>query len=105
MVKSGHAGRGGHFSDRIGLSLINGTVGSQVYRQGYAGTPHDPVFWYIDPGSAISESSLGVLQITNHFRTQAAINLLQSLLTAVIIVAAFYFKGSIYTVLVAYLVG
>lgn len=53
----------------------------------------------------IYESSLGVLQITNHFRTQAAINLVQSLVIAVIVIMAFIFKGTILTVVLAYLAG
>ena len=53
----------------------------------------------------ISETSLGVLQITNHFRTQAVINLIQSVITALLILLAFLLDGSIYFVLSAYLVG
>jgi len=55
--------------------------------------------------NAFYETSIGLLQITNHFRAQAGINLAQSFLTAIIIMAAYILQGSIYTVLIAYLVG
>jgi O-antigen/teichoic acid export membrane protein len=53
----------------------------------------------------VFETATGVLQITNHFRTQAAINLAQSILTALLILLAFLLNGSIYSVLLAYLAG
>ncbi len=53
----------------------------------------------------VSETSLGILQITNHFRTQAVINVIQSVITALLILLAFLLQGSIYFVLSAYLVG
>ena len=53
----------------------------------------------------VSETSLGVLQITNHFRSQAVINVVQSVVTALLILLAFLLHGSIYFVLSAYLVG
>lgn len=89
----------------FGFLLLMAPLGARFIAKDMQALPMIQFFGISILASAISESSLGVLQITNHFRTQAAINLLQSLLTAVIIVAAFYFKGSIYTVLVAYLVG
>lgn len=52
-----------------------------------------------------TETSNGVLQITNHFRTQAAINLLQGLMTAVLILTAFVLKADVVAVLWAYLIG
>jgi O-antigen/teichoic acid export membrane protein len=52
-----------------------------------------------------SETAIGILQITNRFRVQAVINLTQSVITALLIFIAFLVDGSIYFVLVAYLVG
>ncbi|MEL7591257.1 MAG: oligosaccharide flippase family protein [Anaerolineaceae bacterium] len=52
-----------------------------------------------------SETATGILQITNRFRVQAVINLAQSVVTALLIFIAFLVDGSIYFVLVAYLVG
>lgn len=52
-----------------------------------------------------TESSTGVLQVTNHFRSQAMINLLQSLLVAALIVWAYFTEGGLLAVLWAYLIG
>ncbi len=53
----------------------------------------------------IPETSAAVLQVGGHFRSQAVINLIQSIVVAIMIVGAFFFNGSIWTVLIAYLVG
>ncbi|MFH2104595.1 MAG: lipopolysaccharide biosynthesis protein [Chloroflexota bacterium] len=52
-----------------------------------------------------TESATGLLQVGDHFRSQAVINLIQSLLTAGLIVYAYLVQGSIWMVLTAYLVG
>jgi O-antigen/teichoic acid export membrane protein len=52
-----------------------------------------------------TETSTGVLQITDKIKWQGTINLIQAILTTIIIAIAFFFEGSIITVLIAYLVG
>jgi len=52
-----------------------------------------------------TETANGVLQITNHFRTQAIINTLQGTVTAVMIFIAFLLKADLIFVLWAYLIG
>lgn len=52
-----------------------------------------------------TETATGVLQIGNHFRSQAAINLLQSLVTAGLILYAYLSHGGLLVVLIAYLAG
>lgn len=52
-----------------------------------------------------TETSVGVLQITNHYRTQAVINLLQGFVTAVLILIAFFTNGGVLAILWAYLIG
>ncbi|MCL4273824.1 MAG: oligosaccharide flippase family protein [Anaerolineales bacterium] len=52
-----------------------------------------------------TETSTGVLQITDRIKLQGTINLAQAVLTTLIITGAFFFNGSITIVLVAYLVG
>lgn len=52
-----------------------------------------------------TETSTGVLQITDRIKLQGTINLAQAVLTTLIIAGAFFFNGSITIVLVAYLVG
>lgn len=52
-----------------------------------------------------AETSMGVLRSTDKFRSQAAINLIQSVVTAVMIVIAFLTHSGIWLVLIAYLTG
>lgn len=51
------------------------------------------------------ETSTGVLQVTGRIKLQGVINLAQSVVTSLIIVAAFLWNGTLQTVLVAYLLG
>ncbi len=53
----------------------------------------------------VTESSTGLLQVGGHFRSQAIISLVQSLVTAALIVYAYFIHGSIWLVLGAYLLG
>jgi O-antigen/teichoic acid export membrane protein len=55
-------------------------------------------------GSLIAESSNGVLQMTRKFNKMAVLNLLQALLTAGLIIAAFFLRTG-WLVLMAYLIG
>jgi O-antigen/teichoic acid export membrane protein len=52
-----------------------------------------------------TETSTGILQITDHIRLQGTINLVQAIITTLIITWAFFFNGSITLVLIAYLIG
>jgi len=52
-----------------------------------------------------SEASVGVLQVTNHFRSQALINLLQTILVAVLLGFAAVFNADLMIVLGIYLLG
>lgn len=52
-----------------------------------------------------TETATGVLQITDKIKWQGTINLIQAIFTTIIISIAFFFEGSIITVLIAYLVG
>jgi O-antigen/teichoic acid export membrane protein len=52
-----------------------------------------------------TETSTGILQITDKIKLQGTINLIQAIITTIVISIAFFFKGSITTVLIAYLIG
>jgi O-antigen/teichoic acid export membrane protein len=56
-------------------------------------------------GSLITETSTAVLQISNHYRTQAAMGLLQTVVTAAGIGYAYFSHGGLNEILVAYLFG
>ena len=52
-----------------------------------------------------TETSTGILQVTNKIKLQGTINLVQSIVTVIIIVAAFLLKGTLPIILGAYLLG
>ncbi|MBX3036618.1 MAG: oligosaccharide flippase family protein [Anaerolineales bacterium] len=52
-----------------------------------------------------TETSTGILQITDKIKWQGTINLIQAIFTTLIIAGAFFFHGNITSVLIAYLVG
>jgi len=52
-----------------------------------------------------TETSTGILQITDRIKLQGTVNLIQAVITTLIIAGAFFFKGGITTVLIAYLIG
>jgi len=52
-----------------------------------------------------TETSTGVLQITEKIKLQGMVNLIQAIVTTLIIAGAFFFGGSITIVLIAYLIG
>ncbi len=53
----------------------------------------------------VYETSTGVLQATDRFDRLAVVGLIQSVITAVLILAAFLLKGGVFAVLAAYLIG
>ncbi len=52
-----------------------------------------------------TETSTGILQITDRIKLQGTINLAQAILTTLVIAGAFFFNGGITAVLIAYLIG
>lgn len=56
-------------------------------------------------GNLVTETAVGVLQVAGQFRSQAVVNLGQSVLTAAIIGVAFFAGGGMMIVLTAYLLG
>ena len=52
-----------------------------------------------------TETSTGILQITDKIKLQGTINLIQSIVTALLVVGAFILKGSLAFVLIVYLIG
>lgn len=52
-----------------------------------------------------TETSTGILQITEKIKLQGTVNFIQAIVTTLIIAGAFFFGGSITVVLIAYLIG
>lgn len=53
----------------------------------------------------MAETAMGALQVTGHFRSQALLNLLQSLLTAGLFFVVFLNRGGVFEVMLVYLAG
>ncbi|MEW6083470.1 MAG: oligosaccharide flippase family protein [Chloroflexota bacterium] len=52
-----------------------------------------------------TETSIGILQVTDRIKLQGRVNLLQSIVTTIVIVAAFLANGTLQTILFAYLLS
>ncbi|GJQ35474.1 MAG: membrane protein [Anaerolineaceae bacterium] len=52
-----------------------------------------------------TETSTGILQITERIKLQGTVNLIQAIITTLIIAGAFFFGGNVTIVLIAYLIG
>lgn len=52
-----------------------------------------------------TETSTGILQVTDRIKLQGRVNLLQSIVTSIVVVAAFLLNGTFQTILFAYLVS
>lgn len=55
--------------------------------------------------NVMSETAMGALNVTGHFRSQALLNLFQSLLTAGLFVFVFLNQGGVFSVMLVYLAG
>ena len=56
-------------------------------------------------GNIMAETATGALQVMGHFKSQALLNLLQSLLTAGLFLGVFLRQGGIFEVMLVYLAG
>lgn len=75
-----------------------------------AGMYHTSASWFLFYGlfllaNLVYETSVGVLQATNHFRHVASATLFQSIATAALILLAFFLRRGAWEILTAYLVG
>lgn len=79
--------------------------GAMTFAKDVTTLPYFYLYGLFILANIMNETATGILQVTNRFKVQAAINLAQSLLTAGLITVAFLTKGSILFVLWAYLLG
>jgi len=100
-------------------SLIEGTVSVLAFlvvllsaglaTRYFAKTPGTEMFFIVYALGLLAnfniETSTGILQVTDKIRLQGIINLVQTIITAGIITAAYFLQGSLQTVLGAYLLG
>ena len=87
------------------LLLLLAPLGARYFAKDISYTPIFRFYALMVLGNLLSETAIGVLQSTNRFNQQALVNFIQSLLTALLILAAFLLKGNLLMVVTAYLVG
>jgi O-antigen/teichoic acid export membrane protein len=85
--------------------LLVARWGAVTFAKDVSTLPYFYMYGFFILANIMNETATGILQVTNHFKVQAAINLTQSILTAGLITVAFFTKGSIVFVLWAYLLG
>jgi len=80
-------------------------IGAQYFAKDLSTVPLFLLFGISILTNAFSEASLGVLQVTNHYRSQALINLVQAALVAVLLGLAAVYQAELLVVLFIYLIG
>ncbi|NPV55647.1 MAG: oligosaccharide flippase family protein [Anaerolineae bacterium] len=85
--------------------VFTARLGAQVFAKDVNFTPYFLVYGISVLGSLVVETSTGILQVDNRFRSQATVNLAQSALTALVIAVAYITNAGLWLVLAAYLIG
>ncbi len=85
--------------------LVTASLAARYVTKDTAYTPLIMLYGLTILGNITYETSTGILQVTNHFRSQAALNLVQSILTAAVIFAAYLMNLGLEVVVWAYLIG
>ena len=80
-------------------------VGAAYFVKDPASTPLFRIYGVAILFNLVTESATGVLQVTDHFRSQALINFLQTSLVAVLLGIASVYRADLMTVLMVYLAG
>jgi len=88
-----------------GLLLLLAPWGARVFIKDPSTVPWIGIFGLALVANLATETSTAVLQLGGHYRTQAAFTLLQNIVTAGWIGAAFFLKGDVIDVIMAYLAG
>ncbi len=89
----------------FGLLALLAPIGALYFAKDAALQPLFLLYGVSILANLIYETSTGFLQVTGHFRTQALINLVQSVLVALVIVWISLNHGGLVEVLIAYLLG
>lgn len=89
----------------FGVLLLLAPIAAAIFAKDPAMTVWFRVYGVFILGSLIDETAVAVLHVTGHFRSQAVLNFVQSVLTALIIGLAFLLNAGLPLVLFAYLAG
>ncbi len=87
------------------IIVLAAPLAAEFFAKDPAATPYFILYGLSIPAGFIYETSTALLQVGGNFRSQAALNLSQNILTASVIGAAFILNGDIWWVLAAYLLG
>ena len=87
------------------LLILLSPLAADVFAKDPATAPLFMLYGLTIPGNLMTETATGVLQVSRKFRSQALVNVGQSLLTALLIAAAFFTGGGMWEVVIAYLLG
>lgn len=87
------------------LIVLTAPLAAKYFAKDISLAPYFIFYGLIVPAGFIYETSSALLQISGHFRSQAVLNLAQSIITAVIVLYAYLTGGGLIVILVAYLVG
>ena len=89
----------------FGALVLLAPLGARFFAKDAALEPLFVIFGLSILANIAVETATGVLQVTNHFRSQALINLAQSVLVAALVALAAARGASLQSVLLAYLAG
>ena len=89
----------------FGALVLLAPLGARFFAKDAALEPLFVIFGLSILANIAAETATGVLQVTNHFRSQALINLAQSVLVAALVALAAARGASLQSVLLAYLAG
>lgn len=80
-------------------------LGARLFTGGPAYTSLVLLYGISILGNITTETATGILQVSNHYRSQALVNLAQAVLTAILIISAAVQHQGIQAIVTAYLVG
>lgn len=89
----------------FGLVLLLSPIGAKFFAKDTSLSNQFSFYGIIILFNLITESSTGLLQVSNRFQRLAGWNILQSFFTLVVITLAFIFDGDLTHVLIAYMTG
>lgn len=85
--------------------MLIAPLGARYFVKDETSLPFFYIYGFFILANITTETSTGILQLFNRFKVQAGINIAQSIVTAGIIVVAFFTKGSLALIILAYLIG
>jgi O-antigen/teichoic acid export membrane protein len=85
--------------------LLLSRWGASSFAKDPATQPLFIIYGFAILGNVMAETATGALRVTGHFRSQALLNLLQSLITAGLFVGVFINRGGVFSVMLVYLAG